>query len=106
MGVMSGLPSYDTKTTPGSRQWTLWGWPLGMTINLCGHQISGPRHRRDVSPSLRLLDGVDACRAFSTFARLAAGTKRLQMLAPRRRGGGARETRRAARRRTRAPRGE
>ena len=28
MGVMSGLPSYDTKTTPGSKQWTLCGWPF------------------------------------------------------------------------------
>ena len=43
MGVMSGLPSYDTKTTPGSKQWTLCGWPLGITMKLPATNVSRVR---------------------------------------------------------------
>ena len=43
MGVMSGLPSYDTKTTPGSKQCTLWGWPLGITMKLPATNVSRVR---------------------------------------------------------------
>ena len=53
MGVMSGLPSYDTNTTPFSRQCTLWGWPFGMTLAIHARRfphvsfpiIAGVHHR-------------------------------------------------------------